>query len=225
MHHEPENDQTHIDVPAASAPAPKARRLSLIRSMTPADLLTLGNGTCGMFAVLFCIKYSQTAEVRWLWVAFSLLPVAFVLDALDGYVARAFHRKSPYGGDLDSLADIVSFGVAPATVGYTLGLNGGWDMVVLAVFVGCGISRLARFNVTAELLATDRGKVSHFEGTPIPTTLVIAGILAVALAYGRVQDSLLGGRLSLGWTLHPFSLLYAASGILMTTATLKIPKP
>lgn len=203
----------------------RRRHLTLLRSMTPADFLTLGNGACGMLAVLLSIRYAGSGQARWLWIAFALLPLALALDVLDGYVARHFERQSPWGGDLDSLADIVSFGVAPAAIGYTLGLRGGWDMLILAVFVGCGISRLARFNVTAATLSTAQGKVSHFEGTPIPTTLVLAGLLAIAFSQGAVHEALWGGSLRLGWILHPFSLLYALSGALMTTATLKIPKP
>ena len=69
---------------------------------------------------------------------------------LDGYVARLNRtRQSVLGADLDSLADVISFGVAPAVLGFTLGLRGGWDMLVLTYFVVCGVSRLARFNVTA----------------------------------------------------------------------------
>ena len=80
------------------------------------------------------------------------------------------------GADLDSLADVISFGVAPAVLGFTLGLRGGWDMLCLTYFVVCGVSRLARFNVTAAALAdADTGKVKYFEGTPIPTSIVIVG--------------------------------------------------
>src|SRR5574339_277381 len=73
----------------------------------------------------------------------------------NGIVARG-RRHSPFGADLDSLADVVSFGVAPAVLGFTLGLRGGWDALVLTYFVVCGVSRLARFNVTAAAL-TDAG--------------------------------------------------------------------
>jgi CDP-diacylglycerol--serine O-phosphatidyltransferase len=92
---------------------------------------------------------------------------------LDGYVARLDRsRQSTLGADLDSLADVISFGVAPAVLGFTLGLRGGWDMLCLTYFVVCGVSRLARFNVTAEALAdTETGKVKYFEGTPIPTSI------------------------------------------------------
>ena len=59
-----------------------------------------------------------------------LLPLALVCDVLDGYVARLDRsRQSRLGADLDSLADVISFGVAPAVLGYTLGLRGGWDML------------------------------------------------------------------------------------------------
>jgi CDP-diacylglycerol--serine O-phosphatidyltransferase len=62
-------------------------------------------------------------------------------------------RQWRLGADLDSLADVISFGVAPAISGFTLGLRGGWDMLLLTYFVVYGVSRLARFNVTAEALA------------------------------------------------------------------------
>ena len=86
-----------------------------------------------------------------------LLPLALVCDVLDGYVARLdTGRQSVLGADLDSLADVISFGVAPAVLGFTLGLRGGWDMLILTYFVVCGVSRLARFNVTAAALADAR---------------------------------------------------------------------
>ena len=83
-------------------------------------------------------------------------------DVLDGYVARLNKkRQSVLGADLDSLADVISFGVAPAVLGFTLGLRGGWDMAILTYFVVCGVSRLARFNVTsAELADETTGKVN-----------------------------------------------------------------
>src|SRR5690606_12518365 len=99
-------------------------------------------------------------DPAWLWTAFGLLPAAFAFDVLDGFVARK-HRASLYGQDLDSLADIVSFGVAPAVLAYCVGMRGGWDALVLVYFVMCGIGRLARFNVTAVELSAGTGKVSH----------------------------------------------------------------
>ena len=147
------------------------RHLSMLRSYTPADLLTIGNATCGTIAIFLCLDYLATDVRRFLWTAFVLLPTALLCDVLDGYVARLNRsRQSRLGADLDSLSDVISFGVAPAVLGFTLGLRGGWDMLCLSYFVVCGVSRLARFNVTAADLAdAETGKVKYFEGTPIPT--------------------------------------------------------
>ena len=120
-----------------------------------------------------------------------LLPLALILDVLDGYVARLNpRRQSVMGGDLDSLSDVISFGVAPAVLGFTLGLRGGWDMLCLTYFVVCGVSRLARFNVTAAALADpSTGKVKYFEGTPIPTSILIVAMWGAAFALGRIDES------------------------------------
>jgi CDP-diacylglycerol---serine O-phosphatidyltransferase len=206
----------------------RRQRLSMLRSYTPADALTAGNAACGTSAIFLCLDYVATDERRWLWMAFVLLPLALVLDVLDGYVARYDRRhQSVLGGDLDSLADVISFGVAPAVLGFTLGLRGGWDMLILTYFVVCGVSRLARFNVTAAALANpETGKVRYFEGTPIPTSIVIVGVMAVAFWWGAVGEALWLGSWRIGpAVLHPLSLLYAASGSAMISATLRVPKP
>jgi CDP-diacylglycerol---serine O-phosphatidyltransferase len=157
-----------------------------------------------------------------------LLPGALICDVLDGYVARLNPaRQSRLGADLDSLADVISFGVAPAVLGFTLGLRGGWDMVGLSYFVVCGVSRLARFNVTASALTdVGTGKVRYFEGTPIPTSIVLVFMLAVAFYLGRVDGQLWFGSVHIGRpVLHPLTLVYVASGSAMISATLRIPKP
>src|SRR5688500_10565170 len=139
-----------------SANAMTARRphLSMLRSFTPADALTIGNASCGTIAIFLCLDYLATNDRGRLWLAFVLLPLALIFDILDGYVARLNKaRQSLLGADLDSLSDVISFGVAPAVLGFTLGLRGGWDVLVLTYFVACGVSRLARFNVTAATLA------------------------------------------------------------------------
>lgn len=200
----------------------------MLRSYTAADAFTIANAACGTVAVFLCIDYLATGRSGQLWVAFLLLPTALVADVLDGFVARLHPgRRSVLGADLDSLADIISFGVAPAVLGYTLGLRGGWDMLCLTYFVVCGVSRLARFNVTADALSDERtGKVKYFEGTPIPTSIVIVAVLAVAFYLGRVGDALWFGVLEIASAdLRPLSLLYVASGSAMISATLRIPKP
>ena len=208
--------------------APARRHLSLLRSFTPADVLTIGNASCGTIAIFLCLDYVAADNRRFLWIAFVLLPLALILDVLDGYVARLHRdRQSVMGGDLDSLSDVISFGVAPAVLGFTLGLRGGWDMLCLTYFVVCGVSRLARFNVTAAALVdAETGKVKYFEGTPIPTSLLLVVLLGVAFALGRIDDRLWLGAYQAGPAiLHPLSLVYAASGSAMISATLRIPKP
>lgn len=199
---------------------------SLLRTFALADLLTLGNAGCGMGAVLLAMQYVASGDGRAIVAAMAILPVALVLDILDGYVARTRHASSPLGADLDSLADVVSFGVAPAAVGFALGLRGLLDALVLVYFVGCGISRLARFNVTAAALAGPSGKVRYYEGTPIPTSLLLVAVLAYAYARDAVGDAMLGGSLALGSAvLHPLTLAFGLSGTLMASGTLRIPKP
>ncbi|MBX7192909.1 MAG: CDP-alcohol phosphatidyltransferase family protein [Sandaracinaceae bacterium] len=197
----------------------------MIRSFVPADLVTMVNAACGMGAILAMVRYAQGHDATFAWLAFALLPIALVADILDGAVARATKRQSALGADLDSLADVVSFGAAPAVVGFTLGLDGGWDAIILVFFVACGISRLARFNVTAAALSEGTGKVKYYEGTPIPTTLGLVVVLVIAFWRGAVHDSLLGGQLALGpFVLHPLALAFFASGCAMVS-TLRIPKP
>ena len=202
--------------------------MSMLRSYTWADVLTIGNASCGTIAIFLCLDYLATGNARFLWAAFILLPTALVLDVLDGYVARLNRkRQSVLGADLDSLADVISFGVAPAVLGFTLGLRGGWDMLILTYFVVCGVSRLARFNVTASALADEAtGKVKYFEGTPIPTSIVIVVLLGVLQYLGRVDEQIWLGMLRIGPAeLRPLSLIFFLSGSAMISATLRIPKP
>lgn len=196
----------------------------MIRSFVFADVLTLGNGFCGTGSVLSLMQYLLVGESRWLVIAMVLLPIAAVFDFADGRVARWRRRSSLIGADLDSLADTLSFGLAPAALGFAVGLRGALDVAVLLYFVGCGISRLARFNATAEALSDESGKVKYFEGTPIPTSVVLVGVIAVLYACDRLGDNLWLGHWTLGGlVLHPLSILYALSGSAMIS-TWKIPK-
>jgi CDP-diacylglycerol--serine O-phosphatidyltransferase len=140
-------------------------------------------------------------------------------------VARWRQDQSVLGRELDSLADVISFGVAPAAMAFAAGMRGALDWLVLVYFVCCGVSRLARFNVTAEKLSGDEGKVKYFEGTPIPTSVLLAVVLAYAAFEDRVGQSLWGGVWRIGsWELHPLVLMFALSGTLMISKTLRIPK-
>jgi CDP-diacylglycerol--serine O-phosphatidyltransferase len=164
-------------------------------------------------------------NLTWVWIAILLLPLAGICDFLDGRVARWRRRHSALGAQLDSLADLISFGVAPAVLGFSLGLRGGWDVAILGYFVCCGLSRLARYNVTAAALADEQGKVQHFEGTPIPTSIAIVLMWAWLVRGGRIESDIAGGSHAiLGLVFHPLSLVYLVSGSAMISKTLKIPK-
>jgi len=206
-------------------PSGPPTHLSMIRGFHLADFFTLANAACGVLAVFAVMGYVETRELHRLLTATALIPVALVFDVLDGRVARWRMKHSAMGRELDSLADVISFGVAPAALGFAAGLNGGWDWVALTYFVCCGVGRLARFNVTAEKLSEGTGKVAYFEGTPIPTSVVLTGILAFAAWQGRLGDSVYWGAWQLGpWELHPLVLLFVLSGTLMISKTLRIPK-
>ena len=203
----------------------RPRHFSMLRDFHLADWFTLANAFCGTGAIFAAMRFLQEGVVRDLLVGMALIPLAFIFDALDGRVARWRKSASTLGRELDSLADVISFGVAPAALGYACGLQGGWDWAVLSYFVGCGVSRLARYNVTAESLSGEDDKVKYFEGTPIPTSLLIVVLLAVAVVQGRIGTDLWFGMVRLGpWQLHPLVLIYALSGSLMISKTLRIPK-
>jgi CDP-diacylglycerol--serine O-phosphatidyltransferase len=196
----------------------------MIRSFVLADFLTLGNGFCGSGSVLAAMQYLVTREDHWLVLALALLPVALAFDFADGRVARWRRRSSLLGADLDSLADVISFGLAPAALGFAAGLRGELDVAILLYFVACGISRLARFNATTADLADESGKVSHFEGTPIPSSVLIVIFLAVLHFQDRLGPNLWLGSWSVGgFELHPVALIYALSGSAMIS-TIRVPK-
>jgi CDP-diacylglycerol--serine O-phosphatidyltransferase len=214
-----------IETPETPTPQnTKPRRLSLIRSFVFADFLTLGNGFCGTGSILALMQYLAANDESWLFLAMQLLPLALFFDFADGRVARWRRRSSALGADLDSLADIISFGVAPATLGFAVGLRGAIDVGILLYFVACGISRLARFNATAAALSDESGKVSYFEGTPIPTSVLLVVLFWVLTARGLVGDNMLFGSITLGAAkLHPLALVYFLSGSAMIS-TWRIPK-
>ncbi|MCV2353141.1 CDP-diacylglycerol--serine O-phosphatidyltransferase [Paucibacter sp. B2R-40] len=202
----------------------KPKPFSMIREFHLADWFTLANSFAGMGALFSVMTFLQTGDVRHIYYACALIPLAFVFDVLDGSVARWRQQSSTMGRELDSLADVISFGVAPAAIAYACGMQGLFDRIVLVFFVACGVSRLARFNVTAEALSEGGDKVKYFEGTPIPTSLVLVIVLWIAAAQGALGEQLWFGKLEIaGFYLHPLVLLYAVSGSLMVSR-IRVPK-
>jgi CDP-diacylglycerol--serine O-phosphatidyltransferase len=196
------------------------KHFSLIRGFHAADLFTMANGGCGVLAVFQAMRFNDGGGSAALWFAAALVPLAIVFDVLDGRIARWRHTHSPMGRELDSLADVISFGVAPASIAYAVGLDTALDQAVLVYFVLCGLSRLARYNITAATLAGEDGKVPYFEGTPIPTSVIPLALLLTAYHY-----ELLLPVAPYGVPFHLSVLLFAASGSLMISKTLRIPKP
>ena len=203
------------------------RRFRMLRSYTVADYFTLSNAAFGMASVFICLNYvAAGSQKEVLWPGFLLLFLAAVCDLLDGFVARKLNSSSFLGEDLDSLADVISFVVAPATLDYTLGMRGLWDALILVYFVLCGVSRLARFNATTDDLKGEDGKVAYFEGTPIPTSLGLVIILFIAFVMGDTGNQLWLSDFELfGKTMHPLVLMFFLSGSAMISSNLRIPKP
>lgn len=205
--------------------APKLRKpFAMIREFQLADWFTLANAVCGTGALFSMLTYLQTDDITHVYIACGMVLAALVFDILDGRIARWRQKHSVLGRELDSLADIISFGVAPAVIGYGCGMQGLYDRIVLTFFVACGVSRLARYNVTAEALSGDEGKVKYFEGTPIPTSLLLVMMICWAAWQGAVGESLWFGKVILGgFTLHPLVLFFALSGSLMVSR-IRFPK-
>ena len=197
---------------------------SMIREFHLADWFTLANAVCGIGAVFSTMTYLETRDVSHVYFACGLVFAALIFDILDGNIARWRQKSSAMGRELDSLADVISFGVAPAIIAYGCGMQGLYDRIVLAYFVACGVSRLARYNITADALSEGTGKVKYFEGTPIPTSILLVLLMALAAWFGAVRENLWFGAVDLaGFTLHPLVLLFALSGSLMISR-IRIPK-
>ncbi|MES2624137.1 MAG: CDP-diacylglycerol--serine O-phosphatidyltransferase [Pseudomonadota bacterium] len=200
------------------------KRFAMIREFQMADWFTLANAVSGGGSLFAMLSYLETKDVEHIYYAGALVLAALIFDVLDGRIARWRQKASLMGQELDSLADVISFGVAPAIIAYGCGMQGMYDRIILLYFVACGVSRLARYNVTAATLSEGTGKVKYFEGTPIPTSIVLVLVLVIAASQGAVNENLWFGEMRLaGFVLHPLVILYAISGSLMISR-FHIPK-
>jgi CDP-diacylglycerol---serine O-phosphatidyltransferase len=202
------------------------RHFSMIRGFHLADLFTFGNLACGMGAVFAAMSHVETQRSAALLRAVALVVAAWVCDMLDGPIARMQKTHSAMGRELDSLADAISFGVAPAGIAYAAGFRSGWDQASLTFFVACGISRLARFNVTSDDLSFGGNKVKYCEGIPIPTSVGLVVVLGHAIWSGWMDELLSVGHVQL-WpsAVHAPVLVFAVLGALMISKTIHLPKP
>ncbi len=142
------------------------------------SLFTLGNMACGFYALLSSVRGEFVSS------AYAII-AGMVFDALDGRVARLVHGESSFGVEFDSMADFLSFGVAPAHMMYAFILKdyGAWGFPMAFLYALCGGLRLARFNAMAH---DGAGSKSHFTGLPIPGG---AGFLAsFVLLYQIIEE-------------------------------------
>jgi len=203
---------------------------SMIRMLHLADLITELNGFCGVMSVFSSMRYclGDPSSYGNLWAALAFMPFGLFFDFMDGKVARWRKKSSLMGQELDSLADLVSFGVSPAAAAFAIGIRTPLDHVFLTFFVLCGLTRLARFNITVANVPKDAtGKSQYFEGTPIPTSLSIAALMAWWVSKGWVLEDLPLGIWMEGTVLefHPVVGLFLLSGVLMCSKSLHVPKP
>ena len=206
-----------------NSPRPN-KPFAMIREFHLADWFTLANAVCGTGALFSVMTYLQTWDLRHIQFACALVLFALIFDVLDGRIARWRQVSSALGRELDSLADVISFGVAPAMIAYGCGMQGAFDRIILVYFVACGVSRLARYNVTAEELSGGTGKVKYFEGKPIPTSIFLVALLSLAAWTGSIGPNLWFGEVWIaGFRLHPLVLVFALSGSLMISR-IRIPK-
>lgn len=145
------------------------------------NLFTLSNAFCGFYSVaLSCGVVGNNAEDQTLYKAALAILVGLIFDGADGRIARLTKTQSELGLQLDSLADVITFGIAPAMLIYRWGLEdfGVWGVFVAFIFVACGALRLARFNVMETRKSGSPGK--YMIGLPIPiaANLLVALVLA-----------------------------------------------
>jgi CDP-diacylglycerol--serine O-phosphatidyltransferase len=150
----------------------KGKDMNILSLMKVADIFTVGNLCCGILSILLAIDGHFDLSAL-------LLFLAVVFDVLDGKIAGLLHQKNLFGKQIDSMSDLVSFGVAPALLFYSLSSPGILGIIVALLFVSCGMLRLARYNISEE---------AGFEGVPI----TVNGVLfpALFLLFISVPESL-----------------------------------
>jgi len=225
------------DLSTAEEESPKMKELTsddrhfaMIRQLQMADFITELNGFCGIMSIFSSLRFclGDQTDLTNAWIALAFMPFGLFFDFMDGRVARWQKKSSLLGQELDSLADLISFGMAPASLAFAIGFRTFLDTLLLTFFVLCGLSRLARFNVSVQYVPKDAsGKSKYFEGTPTPTSLSLMAVAGWWVNKGWVLESLPLGVVMKDTILefHPSVLLFVVHGCAMVSKSLKVPKP
>ena len=148
---------------------------NIINFIKISDILTLANAACGLLSIFFAIQQNFRLSALFIF-------IAMIFDYLDGKAARLLKKQNEFGKQLDSLCDAISFGAAPAVLGYNYGLNSWYAIVILVFYLLCGILRLARYNITS---------LAHFEGLPITTGGFIIVVLSLFVPFNVYTSQIL----------------------------------
>jgi CDP-diacylglycerol--serine O-phosphatidyltransferase len=174
------------------------------------NLLTAGNLACGFFALTWIFKYQEGEDFDPVKTAIKLILAAFAFDLFDGRLARLAHKESRFGREFDSLADIVSFGVAPAFLIYRIVLQEfEWGWIIAAIYLVCGGIRLARFNVLSTRPGSSDGR--EFVGFPIPSAAALVVSVTMLIMWMVGHDRTLGN-----WRFVLPALMLLLSGLMVS---------
>lgn len=204
------------------------RHFSLARNLHMADFITLLNGFSGFYSIISCLRFALTDDKKYVQRAHFFICLGLFFDFFDGRVARLRNKSSLMGQELDSLADLISFSVSPATIAFAIGFRSTIDVLLLTYWVLCGLTRLARFNISTNNIPKDKsGKSQYFEGLPVPTNLLWVAFMAYLVANDMILENLPGPIYFQGTFLefHAVALLFVLQGCGEISKSLHIPKP
>ncbi|HEV2391349.1 MAG TPA: CDP-diacylglycerol--serine O-phosphatidyltransferase [Verrucomicrobiae bacterium] len=160
------------------------------------NLLTAGNLFCGFVALTKIVEANLPEDFQQIKVALGFILLACIFDLFDGRVARMGGVESPFGREFDSLADMISFGVAPAFLVHRIVLHDvfldhpevGW--FIASIYLICGAFRLARFNCLAA--QPTAGATKDFLGFPIPSSAALVSSLTLLIIRLNEKDKTIG---------------------------------
>jgi CDP-diacylglycerol--serine O-phosphatidyltransferase len=185
-----------MEVPASHQPGPESPEAKIKIYFLP-NLLTAGNLFCGFVALTKIVEADlSTGNFQEIKVALGFILLACIFDLFDGRVARMGGVESPFGREFDSLADLISFGAAPAFLVHRIVLRDvfvghpEWGWFVASIYLICGAFRLARFNCLASLPGGSGSK--DFLGFPIPSAAALVASLTLLIIQLNEKDKSLG---------------------------------